>query len=115
MIKYRKNNVNEWNKLMVAKKNLLRNIWGREITKFLLNPMLRWSTFDNPKDGYSIMLGVPWDIAYREKNSLQYSSGLHRAIRLLARKNGYTNKKGKSLGYESGMKAFIMKLKNEVG
>jgi asparagine synthase (glutamine-hydrolysing) len=62
----------------------------------------------------AIKLGVPWEIAYHEKSSLQYSSGLHKAIRLLARKNGYTNKKGKSLGYESGVKAYIMMLKNEV-
>ena len=63
----------------------------------------------------AIKHGVPWDIAYHKKKSLQYSSGLHRAIRQLARKNGYTNKKGKSLGYESGVKAYIMKLKNETG
>ena len=63
----------------------------------------------------AIKLGVPWDISYHEKKSFQYSSCLHRAIRLLARKKGYTNKKGKSLGYESGVKAYIMKLKNEVG
>jgi asparagine synthase (glutamine-hydrolysing) len=58
-------------------------------------------------------LGIPLEVAYHEKSSFQYSSGLHKAIRLLARKNGYTNKKGKSLGYESGVKAYIMKLKNE--
>lgn len=62
----------------------------------------------------AIKLGVPRIIAYREKKSLQYSSGLHRAIRRLARKNGFTNKMGKSLGYESGVKAYIMKLKSEV-
>jgi len=60
----------------------------------------------------AIMLGLPPEIAYREKNSLQYSSGLHKAIRQLARKNGYTNKEGKNLGYESGVRAYIAKLKN---
>ena len=63
----------------------------------------------------AINLGVPLVIANHEKKSFQYSSGLHRAIRLLARKNGYTNKKGKSLGFESGVKAYIMNLKNEIG
>ncbi len=59
-------------------------------------------------------LGLPNEIAYRAKSSLQYSSGLHKAIRRLARKNGYTNKKGKQLGYESGMMAYIMILKKDV-
>jgi asparagine synthase (glutamine-hydrolysing) len=63
----------------------------------------------------AIKLGIPKEIAYQEKRSLQYSSGLHKAIRLLARKNGFTNKKGKSLGYESGLKAYITNLKKEVG
>lgn len=58
----------------------------------------------------AIQLGLPDEIAYNEKRSLQYSSGLHKAIRRLARKNGYTNKKGKSLGYESGVKAYITSL-----
>jgi asparagine synthase (glutamine-hydrolysing) len=63
----------------------------------------------------AIKLGVPWDIAYHKKKSFQYSSGLHKAIRQLARKNGYTNKKGRNLGYDSGVEAYIMNLKNDVG
>jgi asparagine synthase (glutamine-hydrolysing) len=59
-------------------------------------------------------LGLPDEIAYRAKSSLQYSSGLHKAIRRLARKNGYTNKTGKQIGYESGMMAYIMRLKKDV-
>ena len=63
----------------------------------------------------ALKLGLPENIAYHVKSSFQYSSGLHRAIRLLARKNGYTNKKGKSLGYESGVMAYITMLKKELG
>lgn len=62
----------------------------------------------------AIRLDLPNMIAYHEKKSLQYSSGLHRAIRQLARKNGYTNKEGKRLGYESGVEAYITLLKNEL-
>lgn len=58
----------------------------------------------------AIRLGLPEEIAYNKKRSLQYSSGLHKAIRRLARKRGYTNKKGKTLGYESGLKAYITSL-----
>ena len=63
----------------------------------------------------ALQLGLQENIAYRVKSSFKYSSGLHRAIRLLARKNGYTNKKGKSLGYESGVMAYITMLKKELG
>lgn len=58
----------------------------------------------------AIRLGIPEEIAYNEKRSLQYSTGLHKAIRRLARKNGYTNMKGKSLGYESGVEAYLVSL-----
>lgn len=58
----------------------------------------------------ALQLGVPEEIAHYPKNSFQYSSGLHKAIRRLARKNGYTNRKGKCLGYESGVKAYITSL-----
>jgi asparagine synthase (glutamine-hydrolysing) len=61
----------------------------------------------------AIRLGLPAEIAYREKNSFQYSSGLHRAIRQLARDNGYSDKEGKRLGYEGGVKAYISTLVNE--
>jgi asparagine synthase (glutamine-hydrolysing) len=55
-------------------------------------------------------MGLPNEIFYRKKKSFQYSSGLHRSIRKLARINGYTNKKGKELGYESGMKAYVFSI-----
>lgn len=59
-------------------------------------------------------LGLPDRIAYRKKSSLQYSSGLHKSLRSLSRENGYSNKKGRELGYESGMMAYIMELKKDL-
>lgn len=58
--------------------------------------------------------GLPEKIAYRKKRSLQYSSGLHKALRRLARKNGFTNQKGKILGYESGVQAYIKTLEKQI-
>ncbi|MBN1683713.1 hypothetical protein JW865_09200 [Candidatus Bathyarchaeota archaeon] len=60
----------------------------------------------------AIRLGLPTEIAKHEKNSLQYSSGLHKGIRQLARRNGYSDKEGKRLGYDSGVKAYITIMKN---
>jgi asparagine synthase (glutamine-hydrolysing) len=57
--------------------------------------------------------GLPNKIVNRKKNSFQYSSGLHKAIRKLSRIKGYTNQKGKKLGYESGAKAYIKNLEKE--
>jgi asparagine synthase (glutamine-hydrolysing) len=54
--------------------------------------------------------GLPANIVYRRKRALQYSSGLHKSIKKLARSKGFTNQKGKSLGHESGVKAYIKTL-----
>ncbi|MBD3173312.1 hypothetical protein GF326_12680 [Candidatus Bathyarchaeota archaeon] len=59
-------------------------------------------------------LSLPVRIAYRKKSSLQYSSGLHKSLRRLSRENGYSNKKGRKLGYESGMMAYILELKKDL-
>jgi hypothetical protein len=39
---------------------------------------------------------------------------LHKSIRKLARIKGYTNQKGKKLGYESGAEAFIKNLEKGI-
>jgi asparagine synthase (glutamine-hydrolysing) len=58
--------------------------------------------------------GLPSEIVNRYKKSLQYSTGLHKSIRRLARKNGFTNKKGRQLGFESGMKAYIASIEKRI-
>jgi asparagine synthase (glutamine-hydrolysing) len=58
--------------------------------------------------------GLPNEIVNRYKKSLQYSTGLHKSIRRLARKKGFTNKKGRQLGFESGMKAYIVSIEQKV-
>ena len=58
--------------------------------------------------------GLPKKIVNRKKKSFQYSSGLHKSIRKLARIKGYTNQKGKKLGYESGAEAFIKNLEKGI-
>ena len=59
---------------MIVKKNKLRNVVGRESVKLLLRPMLRWSALDHPVNGYSIMLGVPWDLRHLLKVNLDFVS-----------------------------------------
>jgi asparagine synthase (glutamine-hydrolysing) len=58
--------------------------------------------------------GLPMNIVKRKKKSFQYSSGLHKSIRKIARKKGYSNKKGKRLGYESGAEAYIKILEKKL-
>ncbi len=59
---------------MTSKKSILRNIIGREGVKLLLRPMLHWSRLDQPKDGYSIMLGVPWALRHLLRINLEFVS-----------------------------------------
>lgn len=60
--------------LIGNKKKTLRNVIGREGVKLLLRPMLRWSALDHPVSGYSIMLGVPWDLRHLLKVNLDFIS-----------------------------------------
>ncbi len=59
---------------MFRKTNHLRNVIGRESIKLLLRPMLRWSRLDQTDSGYSIMLGVPWDLRHLLKVNLEFVS-----------------------------------------
>ncbi len=40
----------------------IRQRYGREAIKLLLGRLLRWSPLTGPEDGFSIILGVPWDL-----------------------------------------------------
>ncbi len=42
----------------------LRQRYGRELIKASLAPLLRWSELAQPQQGYSIILGVPWDLRH---------------------------------------------------
>ncbi|WP_319409032.1 hypothetical protein [uncultured Desulfosarcina sp.] len=59
---------------MRSKKDILRNLIGRESIKLLLRPMLRWKSLDDPIEGYSIMLGVPWALRHLLKVNLDFIS-----------------------------------------
>lgn len=43
---------------------VIRNVFGRELVKTTLKPLLRWQPLDAPAPGYSIMVGVPWDLRH---------------------------------------------------
>lgn len=59
---------------MKYKKSIWRNVIGRESIKLLLRPMLRWEYLDDPVEGYTIMLGVPWELRHLLKVNLDFVS-----------------------------------------
>ncbi len=62
----------------------------------------------------ALRMGVPESAAMRRKKAFQYSSGIHKAIRKLARRRGYTRGKAKKLGYSGGIEAYIESLKSQI-
>ncbi len=59
----------------------------------------------------ALKVGVPRSAALRPKKAFQYSSGIHRAIRRLAKSRGFTRMKSKNTGYSSEIEAYIEHLK----
>lgn len=55
-------------------------------------------------------VGIPDATAYRPKKAFQYSSGVHRALRLLAMKRGYTRMNAMQNGYSNATEAYIAHL-----
>jgi asparagine synthase (glutamine-hydrolysing) len=55
-------------------------------------------------------LGVPEHVASRPKKAFQYSAGIHKAIKHLAKHRGYTRGNAKRAGYASAMEAYIANL-----
>lgn len=60
----------------------------------------------------ALKVGVPQSAALRPKKAFQYSSGLDKAIRKLAKKKGLTKTKAKKTGHQGKMDAYIQHLKN---
>ncbi len=58
----------------------------------------------------AIEIGVPAAAAMREKKAFQYSSGIHKAIRKLARTKGFTRPDANVAGFSSEAKAYICSL-----
>lgn len=50
----------------------IRQRVGRELIKALLNPLLRWKPQQSTEPGFSIVLGVPWDLRHLLKVNLQF-------------------------------------------
>lgn len=50
----------------------LRHRYGREAVKLVLGRMLRWTQLEEPEDGYSIVLGVPWDLRHLLEVNLRF-------------------------------------------
>jgi asparagine synthase (glutamine-hydrolysing) len=61
----------------------------------------------------ALNVGVPRSAALRPKKAFQYSSGIHRAIRKLAKNKGFTRLKAKNVGYSSEIEAYTENLKKE--
>lgn len=63
----------------------LKSRVGRELVKGLLSTMVRWQPMGSPVSGYSIVLGVPWDLRnllpvnlqFIEKTSLEHLHTLY--------------------------------------
>lgn len=52
-------------------KQFLRHIVARGVVKLMLRPFLRWPKLHSPESGYSILLGVPWDLRHLLSVNLQ--------------------------------------------
>jgi len=59
----------------------------------------------------ALNVGVPPQAALRPKKAFQYSSGIHKAIRELARMNGFTKNKAKDTDFKSEIEAYINHLR----
>ncbi|WP_169976040.1 hypothetical protein [Tautonia rosea] len=46
----------------------------RELIKQVLNPLLTWSKLDQPSPGFSVILGVPWDLRHLLAVNLRFVS-----------------------------------------
>jgi hypothetical protein len=53
-------------------KHPLRQRIGREAVKFLLARLLSWRPLTNPSDGFTIILGVPWDLRHLLNVNLRF-------------------------------------------
>lgn len=60
----------------------------------------------------ALKVGVPQSAALRPKKAFQYSSGLDKAIRKLAKEEGFTKTKAKKAGHQGKMEAYLQHLKN---
>jgi len=59
----------------------------------------------------ALEIGVPSQAALRAKKAFQYSSGIHKAIKELAKKKGFTKNKAKDAGFRNEMEAYINSLR----
>ncbi|MFW6110429.1 MAG: asparagine synthase C-terminal domain-containing protein [Thermoproteota archaeon] len=61
----------------------------------------------------ALAMGVPPSAALRPKKAFQYSSGVDKAIRKLAKEKGLTKIKAQKAGYQGRMDAYIQHLKDQ--
>jgi hypothetical protein len=50
----------------------LRQRYGREAVKLVLGRLLRWSPLPAPTEGFSVILGVPWDLRHLLNVNLRF-------------------------------------------
>ncbi len=51
---------------------IARHRFGREAVKIALGRLLRWEPMAEPREGYSIVLGVPWDLRHLLNVNLRF-------------------------------------------
>jgi asparagine synthase (glutamine-hydrolysing) len=58
----------------------------------------------------ALLAGVPKEAALRTKKAFQYSSGIHKAIKTLAKTGGFTKSKARAAGFRNELEAYIKHL-----
>jgi len=58
----------------------------------------------------ALQIGIPSHTSLRPKKAFQYSSGVHKAIMKLAKRQGYTKRNAKEMGYRSESEFYINNL-----
>jgi asparagine synthase (glutamine-hydrolysing) len=61
----------------------------------------------------ALSVGLPKSVAFRPKKAFQYSSGIHKAIRKLAKSRGFTKREVQMKGYRSEIEAYIKNLQHQ--
>jgi asparagine synthase (glutamine-hydrolysing) len=59
----------------------------------------------------ALLAGVPQEAALRAKKAFQYSSGIHKAIKALAKTSGFTQSNARAAGYKNEIEAYIDSLR----
>jgi asparagine synthase (glutamine-hydrolysing) len=60
----------------------------------------------------ALLAGVPHEAAFRAKKAFQYSSGIHKAIKVLAKTGGFTHSNARAAGFKNEIEAYVDSLRS---